>query len=100
VSRVLNEEGNFEGFIFSPSQSREQSPTQPQGRGTQGSLVLFHFLKDECLMERDSIKGLELQLQLLSENLCHEPFIYLREECFVLANSSKRYCSTVFFNGR
>lgn len=38
-------------------------------------------------MERDSFKGLELHLQLLSENLCYEPFIYLREVCFVLTNS-------------
>lgn len=38
-------------------------------------------------MERDSNKGLELQL--LSENLCHEPFIYLKEVWFVLATLRK-----------
>lgn len=33
------------------------------------------------------MKGLELQL--LSENLCHEPFIYLKEVWFVLATLRK-----------
>lgn len=68
MSQALNEDGNFEVFIFSPSQSREQSPSQSRWRGKHGSLVLSYFLEEEFLVEWDSTKGLELQMQLSSEN--------------------------------
>lgn len=68
MSQALNKDGNFEVFIFFPSQSREQSPSQPRWRGKHGSPLLSYFLEEEFLMERDSTKRLELQMQFSSEN--------------------------------
>lgn len=67
MSQALNKDGNFEVSIFSLSQSREQSPSPSRWRGKHGSLLLSYFLEEEVLMERDSTKGLELQMQLSSE---------------------------------
>lgn len=68
MSQALNKDGNFEVLIFFPSQSREQSPSQLRWRGKHGYLLLSCFLEEDFLMERDSTKGLKLQMQLSSEN--------------------------------